>query len=317
MAIENTASRSAGSRHAVAFCCDDRYLPYALWAAHQVIALDESAAFDVCICHTDTLEIPDFSRHPRLRFCRITGTEVFHGLSHDARRSASTYMRLALPDAFEADYDRILYLDSDIAIEQGDFSTLLDLPLGERPVAAIRDNTQWRTPGRMPREFRQAGFANAPYFNAGVLLMDIAAWQAREVLPHALDLAQSHRHALDRYDQTLLNFALYGNWAELSPVWNWQYTRRSRNFELMYGANVIHFIGPTKPWSDPKRKLPHRFRRDCARFLSRHFPDRAADGARKAPDVGILWRGMIDEALTLKRMDRYLARFPDDMTVFT
>ena len=38
-------------------------------------------------------------------------------------------------------------------------------------------------------------------------------------------------------DQSLLNLVLRGDWAELAPAWNWQYTRASMLFE---GIEEVH-----------------------------------------------------------------------------
>ena len=66
---------------------------------------------------------------------------------------------------------------------------------------------------------------------------------------------------------------LHGDWAELSPVWNWQYTRASRLFEAMEGAHLVHFIGGKKPWRHAGGELPLRFRDAYRAFFAEHCPE--------------------------------------------
>ena len=90
-------------------------------------------------------------------------------------------------------------------------------------------------------------------------------------------------------DQDLLNGALIGEWAEISPLWNWQYTRATMLFEAMEGAHVVHFIGAKKPWTHDRgaasaavpRRLPGFLRADLARTAA------ARGGARAAPQPAV------------------------------
>ena len=125
-----------------------------------------------------------------------------------------------------------------------------------------------------PNSFRRLGLGPAPVFNSGVLLIDVAAFNAQDVLERCLAFGASHPPARIGLDQDLLNAVLHGGWAELSPVWNWQYTWASRLFEAMADAHVVHFIGPKKPWTHERGELPLRFRRAYRRFFAAHFPRR-------------------------------------------
>jgi hypothetical protein len=117
-----------------------------------------------------------------------------------------------------------------------------------------------------------------------------------------------------RHDQSLLNIALDGGWAELSPVWNWQWTWSSRHFAELAGPRLIHFIGPRKPWADTGCEFPPRFRAGYAGFAARHWPARgdiaAVDPARPGWPRK-LRRGLVKHWMAVPAMHRYLDRFPD------
>ena len=63
-------------------------------------------------------------------------------------------------------------------MQGGDFAALLGVDLGARVLGAVRDNMQWRTPSRRPEQFRRLRLPASPYFNAGVLLIDVERFNA-------------------------------------------------------------------------------------------------------------------------------------------
>lgn len=304
-------------RHkAIAFCCDDRYRPFALFAAAQIVALHPDRDFDICLCDATEPVIPDTLRHLGLRAVALEPGDTFAGFALDDRRSESAYYRLLLPRRLGAEYARILYLDADVFIQDGDFSQLLDVPLSN-PVAAVRDNPQWRTPRRMPKEFRTAGLPNAPYFNSGVLLIDIPLWQKHQVEERAIAYGASCNGRLRRHDQTLLNIVLHRDWTEMSPVWNWQYSKAARLHEAVVGANVVHFIGPQKPWNAPHNALPARFAAAMTCFLREHFPERTIGrtSTHMPVDNKLMVSMLLRHLVNGRRMTRYLSRFPNRYSV--
>jgi lipopolysaccharide biosynthesis glycosyltransferase len=318
MAVTMSAAEPAGSRQAVVFACDGNYTRYALFAADQIARLHPGRDFDICICAmAETLQpLPGLEG---FRYCRIETGGMFRGLNLDARRTEAAYLRLALPAAFAADYDRLLYLDSDIFVQGGDFAALMRSELGGHAVAAVRDNMQWRTPGRVPEQFRRLGMPAAPYFNSGLLLIDVPAFNAADLMQRCLDFARAHEGRMIGHDQNLLNCVLRGDWAELHPAWNWQYTGASRLFEALEGANIVHFIGATKPWRDEKGRLPRRFRDGLAAFLAAHFPNAALEPAPPRPltDRAFLRKMLFRHLVATGRFCDYLDRFESETTVLT
>jgi len=313
------ADRPAANPDAVVFACDRNYAPYAKFAATQIAVLSPARGFDICICvPEEDPALADDLADPRLRICRIATGGILAPLSLDRRRTEATYLRLAMPAAFEADYRRVLYLDSDVFVQGGDFAALLDLDLGGHAVAAVRDNIQWRTPGRRPAEFRLMGFPAARYCNCGVLLFDVAAYGGQQVLDTCLEFGRAHPGALLVNDQSLLNLVLRGDWAELSPVWNWQYTRSSALFEALEPAHVVHFIGGKKPWSHAGGALPLKFRQAYRAY----FAENPADGPRVGADGLLphrnrvyLRRMLLRHLMGAGRFADYLDRFETDLTV--
>jgi hypothetical protein len=318
MALNVVSSRPAASRFAIAFCCDANYLPFALCAADRIRALPGTGDIDILLCSSGDLAVPETLAHLGIRVCRVEFGELFDGLRLDAGRTPEIYLRLALPAAFARDYDRILYMDSDIFVQGGDFGALLRVDLGTHPLGAVRDNRQWRTPSRRPEQFQRLGLKASPYFNGGVQLLDVARYNEKKVLERCVAFGRAHATKLMRHDQNLLNAVLQGDWAELSPVWNWQYTWSSRLFEAMAEAHVLHFIGTRKPWNHSQGEYPLRFRRAFQAFIERHFPGRKPLPPEGPPPFGngaYLRKMLFKHLLSERAMSRYVSRFPTDLTV--
>ncbi|WP_406735748.1 glycosyltransferase family 8 protein [Thioclava sp. GXIMD4215] len=319
MTIKVNASRPAAHRKAIIFCCDTGYLPYASLAAEQILQSTPRHDFDICIAFNERpVRLPESLSHLNIRLLKVDIGTMFEGLRLDAGKSHDVYLRLALPQALREEYDRILYMDADIYVQSGDFSALMDCDLGPRPLAAVRDNIQWRTPTRRAMQFKRLGLPSAPYFNAGILLMDVHNYMASNLLEKCVDLGRKEASRMIRHDQNLYNSVLQGNWAELSPFWNWQYSWAARFFCDVQGPHVIHFIGNSKPWKDTDGQFPPRFRLHYSRFIRAHFPDHPdchIPHSQLPPD-GIRMRKMlIKHLLSSKAIGRYLGRFPTDLTV--
>jgi lipopolysaccharide biosynthesis glycosyltransferase len=178
--------------------------------------------------------------------------------------SAASYLRLILPQVIH-DVDRVLYLDADV-LALCDVSTLLTQPLGGRllgaawdPINPLLGSPLAITDARLPPDL-----AGRRYFNAGVMLIDMALWRQHSIGDRALELIASRDPRLNFVDQDALNLVVAGDFRVLDPRWNcypWtefsaEITRYlgddiipwARRFELELQARILHFIGPEKPW---------------------------------------------------------------------
>lgn len=187
------------------------------------------------------------------------------------RRAAeiTSYYRLFFGDVLPETVTRLLYLDADLLIE-GDLAELWNLPFDGHPVQAVADAYAQKLHTR-----RLAGLEIAegirftedtPYFNAGVMLIDLSAWRAQRIGPRASELLWKYGDRLPGRDQDALNGALIGQWKRLPPQWNvhelshWPAPTPSGISEAdvreaREHPRILHYIGE-KPWSPAWR--PHR-----------------------------------------------------------
>jgi hypothetical protein len=312
-------SHPAKHRSAVVFCVNRQWLPFAAVAARQIALLPLPRQFDICIASTDPIDLPAPLSALGLRLIRIDIADLLASQKTSGRLGAESYLRLAMPDLLAGDYDRLLYLDADVFVHGGDFNALFRVDLGGRCLGAVRDQPQWRKPQRQKKEFRVMGLNPAAYFNSGVLLIDVPAYRTADITGKALALGRAKGHLFTLHDQSLLNICLYRNWAELSPVWNWQWFKKAPFFELLAAPNIVHFIGPSKPWTEPgKSVIPLTYRKAYGEVLTAFFPDVPPVGVQAHPRMrtGFWWfLAFCRHQLRLRPLLRYLDRFPTETTV--
>jgi len=192
---------------------------------------------------------------------------VWHDLDEDRvagahfppQLSRATLYRLLLEQILPSDIERLIYLDGDIVVLDS-LAPLFDAELGGRALGAVRDaNSPWCA-GICGPDWQRLGLApDSPYFNAGILLIDLAAWRRERIGERALDVLR--RQSPQWADQDALNIILEGRWTELPRRWNLQTADVSGNSTgwAVFGDDtraatadpaVIHYsgIGQPKPW---------------------------------------------------------------------
>lgn len=173
--------------------------------------------------------------------------------------SAATYYRLLIPTL--VDQERVLYLDSDILVRRS-IAPLFSISLEGRPAAAVRNLTipfvasPQGVSGWMDLHLQPS----APYFNAGVLLMDLPLWNELSVTERALDYLARFHERVRLADQEALNAVLCDHWYELDATWNqqplihddWSGAHAIIGTDAVISArddpHIVHFVGPFKPW---------------------------------------------------------------------
>lgn len=301
---------------AVIVACDERYLPY---AATPALALAKVAvAHDVLIGSPQPFDLPQALMTQGIGQVSARDETLVSHLPLDARRSLAAYMHVFLGQALAGQYRRILVIDADILFQRGDPARLLGADMLGHAVGAVRDNRQWRTPGRKVREFKMLRQPAHPYFNSGVVMIDPIAFTQQDLPRRAADFARQHLSGLGR-DQALINGVLQGDWAEISPLWNWQFTAASAHLTSLADPCLVHFIGPRKPWLQTAQGVvPMRMRLAFDRVLRQHFPEAPQvplAEQRHWPDPGTLRMTLFRQLRAAGPMLRYLNRFADEYTL--
>ncbi len=133
-----------------------------------------------------------------------------------------TYYRFMLPLVCPH-LDKILYIDGDTIIN-GDISELFDIELGDNFVAAVYEDNPFSL------QQKRKELLNIPatrsYFNAGVLLVNLALWRESDFFGRAVECvtglrAQFEQNNLSWFDdQEVLNYLVGDRMLRLPPKYN-------------------------------------------------------------------------------------------------
>lgn len=157
-----------------------------------------------------------------------------------------TYYRIAIPRLLPSHVTKAIYLDCDMIVEQ-DIAKLWRTDLGKYWLAAVDTSDLWDAKGRRRRTRRIELPADSPYFNAGVLYINIKQWRKHQVMEQLIAFIAHPPHPLKYMDQDALNAVVHRKWIKLHPKWNCT-TRRLREKPPKKAA-IIHFTGRRKPWN--------------------------------------------------------------------
>lgn len=288
MSDASTPRISAVHRNAVFITCDENYFPYALFLASEISQAIPERKFDICIVHEGNAPSHPLIQMHDLRIIPFSMQDRLTGLSANRHLSIAAFQRILVPGMLQNDYDRLLYLDADIRYQRGDLHELFELDLCGHPVAATLDAYQHRKMNRHMTEFKAAGLKPARYFNSGVMLIDVKAYNDQKICERAMEFAQRNDPKLSvQNDQSALNLALYDNWLELGPVWNWPAGHQYVSFRHFVDPCFVHFIGKRKPWNDASGYHAAVDANAYRRFIQTHYPERLSTfPARHVHDKG-------------------------------
>ncbi len=201
--------------------------------------------------------------------------------------TAATYYRLLIPDVIPERFNRAIYLDCDIQVE-ANLAKLCEENLDGHALLAVRDFLipYVSSPGGLTN-YQELGFRpETPYFNAGVLVMNLKRWRAEVLSEKVFRYLRQYKGALNFLSQEGLNAVLAGDWGMLDPKWNvassilsyerWGESDFKEEIEavrddLLRNPYIHHFIGPNKPWQlncEHPAKLQWRYYLEESRWFS-------------------------------------------------
>jgi lipopolysaccharide biosynthesis glycosyltransferase len=197
--------------------------------------------------------------------------QTSHHISHAA------YARLLAAEILPSHLSRVIYLDSDLLI-QDDLGCLWNAPLEGAWCLAVPDIACPHVDARRAdcnfrrsspflaticpiRNWRQLELnPQDHYFNSGVLVIDLGAWRRESLGERFLQCLDDHQQHVWCWDQYALNVVLAGRWRALPLRWNlgthaFEYPNPRHapmdagEFESACRApSAIHFTTEFKPW---------------------------------------------------------------------
>jgi lipopolysaccharide biosynthesis glycosyltransferase len=191
--------------------------------------------------------------------------------------SVSTYLRLLMPKLLPSSITRAIYLDADVLVRR-DIGKLWDVPMQGHAVLAAQDTAApWVDSAVMlPNiedcrsslsavtpiaNFRDLGIAaESPYFNGGVLVVDLDVWRRGNYAEKCLACLRDNRDHVLFWDQYALNVVLNKQWGQLDLRWNqaahiylyhtWQESPFDQEIYERVRSDpwIVHYCSPSKPW---------------------------------------------------------------------
>jgi len=183
------------------------------------------------------------SKSARIEFVTVDPS-IFGKATLGPGESHMTYCRILLPHLLNV--KRLIYLDCDVLVFR-DLAQLFDLELAPGKVlAAARDSETLSLADDSPTI---ADASNLPregaYFNCGVMLMNLDQLRKQEFFERAVEFL-NRKSAYRFWDQSAINFLLYGQIDELPEYWN----RASWHFDAQQNNDldcVLHYT-TSAPW---------------------------------------------------------------------
>lgn len=192
-------------------------------------------------------------------FFDVSGDDRFRNMYTSAHISKAAFLRLGITDILPAEVSRVIYLDVDIIVFD-DIEKLWTADLEGHPLAAVCDYGIMASKKSRADKMRNLGFTgNEPYFNSGVMILDLDKWREERLTEKALQLAQTRRFS--HHDQDVLNLLFRGNWKILPLRWNvippiynlflkvlLRKDFRREALRARKNMALKHFAGRYKPW---------------------------------------------------------------------
>jgi lipopolysaccharide biosynthesis glycosyltransferase len=260
------------ARNGVVLCLDSRYVWPACVAIRSLVRSWRRKRPIIVYCLCDTSVGPDDLA--ALKAAAVSGPGRLKVIQHpfsfpDMRIGYITpmgYARLIAPQLIDAQF--LLYLDCDM-LACVSVDTLFRPIADGCPIAAVRDPyiPELGTPHVEQSRFPLNGRSSQdPYFNSGLLLIDVARWRSERLSQRAMELVGSLDWRPLFGDQDTLNFLVEGRFELLDPRWNVmpvsviqgtldftfhgeRYVPMPYQRSLEQSPWIMHYATEVKPWT--------------------------------------------------------------------
>src|SRR5271165_7145044 len=248
-------------RTAYCFTPDRAFFAPAIRTIASLIAAEPNSAHEIfLVCEPEDVT-PGFDNLPaalrdRITLMTLDFSRFDANLAGKGRFSRAVFRRLFLDEILPPHVERIVTVDSDMLIVRPGLSRLARFDLGGRPLAAaydmifLMDN---KGDDALVRQFKRSRLGlglslDTPYFNAGLMAIDRAAWRAEKLTERVTKALATDPQRYPFMEQDALNATLKGRFAPLSPRYNFMGDFFLLALEQRIEPIVLHFVNAPKPW---------------------------------------------------------------------
>jgi lipopolysaccharide biosynthesis glycosyltransferase len=279
-------------RTAYCFTPDRAFFAPAVRAIASMVEAEPDGMREIfLICEPDDVA-PGFDKLPaplreRITLMTLDFSRFDAKLAGKGRFSRAVFRRLFLDEILPAHFERIVTVDSDMLIVRPGLKRLESFDLGDKPLAAaydmifLMDFKGDALARQFQRSRRALGLAiDTPYFNAGLMTIDRAAWRAQKLTERVVKALRDEPKRYPFMEQDALNATLKGSFAALSPRFNFMGDFFLLDLERRIEPIVLHFVNAPKPWELGSWRGEARFAEAYrAWFATSPWPDLAQSPA--------------------------------------
>jgi lipopolysaccharide biosynthesis glycosyltransferase len=243
----------------IAITLDKNYMQHAAVMLYSLIQSNKDSSIDVYAICDDKIPEDAWDRlskvyaNTQLTVKRIIiDPSKFSNFKLSDHATLANYYRIQLAELIPSDIDFILYLDVDIVILKN-LKELYNIKLGDNYVAATEDPDN-------PVRFKFGFAASDPYFNSGIMLVNLTAWRKEKLNEQLCDFVLNNADIIQYWDQDAFNVICKQHWLPLPPKYNLQtnifyiqgkdaitYDSTAMQ-QAIADPTIIHFTGKSKPW---------------------------------------------------------------------
>jgi UDP-glucose:(glucosyl)LPS alpha-1,3-glucosyltransferase len=241
----------------IAFCADDNYCRPMGATIASIIANNPGQHFTFHLLAISLTEdnqarfrrVADMGMATHIHLLDAAQFAPFAGFLGHSHYSLSIFTRLVIPDMLAGSADRVLYLDADILC-LGALDELFDIDFDGKLAVVVPD-----APITTRRRVAALALSHNEYFNAGVMLINVAPWLAAGATAQAVDTLANSKLDLRFNDQDALNIVLNGRARYVDQRYNTLYDLihdlqvNRTALRPLNGARLVHFAGSVKPWA--------------------------------------------------------------------
>lgn len=167
--------------------------------------------------------------------------------------SNATYFRLYISTYLPKEVKSAVYLDPDVICIRDFFDPLTNLINKLEKSDFIISALSTPVNKQMQDTLMKPLMIDEKYFNAGVMLIDLAKWNKFDLEKQLMDRLNLIKENITYWDQDVLNSFFNGNYLELPKSMNYMLasTNTTRKYfnEIKRDVFFVHYAGDLKPWT--------------------------------------------------------------------
>jgi lipopolysaccharide biosynthesis glycosyltransferase len=241
-------------KNLIVFTIDENYLEPFIVAVQSFKDHHNVSDYELAMVYSDfsqknIIKIIRYMQSQNISFKHVYIEDKFQNIKTGYHFNSVIFYRLLLPKIFN-DYEKILYIDSDILFLDN-IDELFKIELGNNILAAIPKHDYFLIPEYLKNKTKN-------YFASGLLLINTQKFLDSKIYEKCLDFLENEKYEMP--DQDALN-ATVDRWIELDLRYGVETSFLEKNDSDLDNKikkpKIIQFSGSSKPWNF-RNKHPYK-----------------------------------------------------------